>query len=225
MNLPSVPDSGPLIVGDLMFLNKSLGAGCLSVAFLLTFLQAPAASKPEESFVSRDGRFAFKYRNPLVRCERDAKQADRWIPAQSCQAVIPVCSDFSGSGTTVACVAYPAADAKGTNLQAAAFSVNQIKAISIDECLNITDSSVTSRRKENVNGVTFTVFATSGGAAGSLMDGEAYRSFHQNTCYELDISIASSNIGNYDPGTVREFDRQAVYRSLQSVLNTFQFVN
>jgi len=208
-----------------MFFNKCISAGCLSVAFVLTFLQGPASSKPEESFSSPDGRFAFRYPNSLVRCERDSKQADRWIPAESCEAYIPVCSDFSGSrGTTIACVAYLADGMKGTNFQAAAFSVNQINAITTDGCLNIAESNVRTLRKEQVNGVTFSVIETGGVAAGNLMDGEAYRSFHQNKCYELDISIASSNIGNYDPGTVRGFDREAVYRSLKSVLNTFQFV-
>jgi hypothetical protein len=122
-------------------------------------------------------------------------------------------------------LAYLAGGNKGTNFQAAAFSVNQINAITTDRCLNIAESNVRTLRKEKVNGVTFNEIETGGGvAAGNLMDGEAYRSFHQNKCYELDIRIASSNIGNCDPGTVREFDREAVYRGLKSVLNTFQFV-
>lgn len=209
-----------------MFLNKSISAGCLSVAFVLTFLQGPAGNKPEESFISPDGRFAFRYPNSLVRCERDSKQADRCIPTESCEAYIPVCSDFSGSpGTTVACVAYLTGGIKGTNFQAAAFSINQVNATTMGRCLNIAESNVRTLRKEKVNGVTFTVIETDGVAAGHLMDGEAYRSFHQNKCYELDIRIASSNIGNYDPGTVRGFDRETVYSSLKSALNTFQFGN
>ncbi len=111
-----------------MFFNKCISAGWLSVAFVLTFLQGPASSKPEESFISPDGRFAFRFPNSLVRCERDSKQADRWIPAESCEAYTPVCSDFSASrGTTIACVAYLAGGMKGTNFRGASLvSLNQL---------------------------------------------------------------------------------------------------
>ena len=136
-----------------------------------------------------------------------------------------MCSDFSGArGSTVACLAYPAGNFKGTNFQAAALSVNEINVTTKDGCLNVAEPNARNLRNEKVNGVTFTISETGGVAAGNLMDGEIYRSFHQNKCYELDIRIASSNIGNYDPGSVREFDHDAVYRSLKSVLSTFQFV-
>ena len=79
-------------------------------------------------------------------------------------------------------------------------------------------------RTETVNGVTFNVTETDGVGAGNLMDGYVYRSFHGNRCYELDIRIAFSNVGNFDLGTVKEFDDKSVYRSLKSVLNTFQFL-
>ena len=163
-----------------MFFNKCISVGCLSLAFVLTFLQGPASSKPEESFINPDGTFAFKYPDSFVKCERDSKEADRWIPAESCEAYIPVCSDFSGSrGSTVACVAYLAGGIKGTNFQAAAFSVIQVNAVNTDGCLNIAESNFRTLRKEKVNGVIFTVIETGDVAAGNLMDGEAYRSFHQ----------------------------------------------
>ena len=208
-----------------MFFNRCISVGWLSVAFVLTFLRGPASNRPEESFISPDGTFAFKYPNSLVRCERDSKQADRWTPAESCEAYIPVCSDFSGSRSkTVACLAYPASSVRGTNFQAAALSVNETNATTRGGCLNIAEAHARTLRNAEVNRVTFTVIETDDAAAGSLMDGVTYRSFHQNKCYELDIRIASSNIANYDPGTVREFERDAVYRSLKSALNTFQFL-
>ena len=205
---------------------------CLMVGITLMFLQhfvsepqRPVSDKREEGhFTSPDGTFTFNYAAPIVKCTRDAKQSDRWIPAE-CEAYIPVCSDFSAiKDNTIACVAYPASSLKGTNFEAAAFSVSQVNAATADGCLNVTEPNVRTLRKENVNGVTFTVIETGDAAAGNLMDGEAYRSFHQNNCYELDIRIASSDIGNYDPRTVRDFDREEVYRSLKSALNTFRFM-
>lgn len=207
--------------------------GCLMVVTPLTFLQplvlnlqGLASQKPEQRrFTSPDGTLTFNYPRSLVKCARDRKQSDWWLPAESCNAYTPVCSDFDGSrDNTIACVSYPAATMKGTNFGAAAFSVNRIKANTADACLKITEPDIRTRRPEKVNGVTFTVFEIVEGGLGNLMDGEAYRSFHRNMCYELGIRVAFPDIGDFDPGTVREFDHKAVYNSLKSVLNTFQFL-
>jgi hypothetical protein len=138
-----------------------------------------------------------------------------------------VCSDFSGiKDATIACVAYPAANLRGTNFEAGAFSVSRLDATTVSECLSVPEPPphVGTARTETVNGVTFNVTETDGVAMGNLIDAYDYRSFHGNRCYELDIRIAFANIGNFDPGTVKEFDDKAVYSSLKSVLNTFKFV-
>lgn len=208
-----------------MFFNKGVVATCVSVAFVLTFFQNPANTKPEHSFISRDGRFAFKYPNSLVRCERDPKQSDQWIPARSCEAYTPVCADAAFTkDATIVCIAYPAENLKGTNFEAAAFSVNQLDALTADECLHVTKPHPATSHKEEVNGVTFDVFDAGGVAAGNLLAADAYRSFHQDTCYELDLRVAFANVANFDPGTVKEFNHEAVDRSLKSVLNTFTFL-
>ena len=218
-----------------MLLTKTSGAGFVLVGIALTFLH-PVVSDPkrqvshnpvEISFMSPDGTFAFKYASSLLMCKRDPNQPDWWTPGRSCEAYTPVCSDSSGiKDATVVCVAYPADSLKGTNFQAAAFSVNQRDAANTEECLKVTEPPplVGPIRSETINGVKFNVIETDGVAAGNLIDGVAYRSFHRNRCYELDIRVAFSNIGNFDPGTVREFDSEAVHGPLKSVLNTFQFL-
>ena len=207
-----------------MSVNKCFSAGCLSVAFVLSLFQGPATIKSEDSFTSPDGRFALRYPNSLVRCERDPKHSDQWIPTRPCEAVIPVCASAFTRDATVVCVAYPAENLRGTNFEAAAFSVSQLDAMTAEECLQVTEPHPATSRKEKVNGVTFDVFDVGGAAAGSLLAADAYRSFHQNRCYELDLRVAFANIGNFDPGTVKEFDYEAVHRSLKSVLDTFTFL-
>lgn len=219
----------------MMLLTRYSGAGLALAGIALTFLH-PVVSDPkrqvshnsaEISFISPDGTFAFKYASSLLMCKRDPNQSNWWTPERSCEAYTPVCSDFScNKDATAVCVAYPADSLKGTNFQAAAFSVNQRDATTIEECLNVTEPPrpVAPIRSETINGVKFNVIETDGVAAGNLIDGVAYRNFHRNRCYELDIRIAFSNIGNFDPGTVREFDYEAVHRPLKSVLNTFQFL-
>jgi hypothetical protein len=218
-----------------MVLTKYSGAGFLLAGIALTFLfpvvsdsKRQTSHNPAEiSFTSPDGTFSFKYSNSLLMCKRDPNQPDWWTPGRSCEAYTPVCSDSSCiKDATVVCVAYPAESLKGTNFQAAAFSVNQRDAANTEECLKVTEPPplVGPIRSETINGAKFNVIETDGVAAGNLIDGVAYRSFHRNRCYELDIRIAFSNIGNFDPGTVKEFDYDAVQRPLRMVLNTFRFL-
>jgi hypothetical protein len=115
---------------------------------------------------------------------------------------------------------------KGTNFQAAAFSVNELKQPKNEaECLKMQEPPplVGKAHIEAVNGARFTVTETDGVAAGNLIEGHAYRSFHGNKCYELDIRIAFSNLANYEPGTTKSFDIRAVRRDLKQALGTFQF--
>ena len=112
---------------------------------------------------------------------------------------------------------------KGTNFQAAAFSVNEIKtATTQPECLKVEEPPphVGSARKETLNGVIFTVIETDGFATGNLIDGYVYRSSHRNKCYELDVRIALSNPANADPATMKSFDLKAVHDRLKQVLET-----
>ena len=116
---------------------------------------------------------------------------------------------------------------KGTNFQAAAFSVSEIKEANTEaECLKVEEPPphVGSVRKETVNGVIFAVIETDGVATGNLIDGYVYRSFHRNRCYELDVRIAFSNPAYADPGTMKNFDLEMVHHRLKRVLDTFKFV-
>ena len=211
--------------------------GCLLLGIALALVQCPVLNaqesvsdrSPKRSFTSQDGLFRFIYSGSLVSCEKDPGQPDRWTPDESCQAVIPVCSDVSGnSDNTAACVAYPATRIeRGTDFEAAAFSVNILTDANTDRaCLSVAEPPphVGTRHTETINGVKFSVTQTDGVAAGNLLDGYSYRSFHGKICYELDLRIAFSNIGNYDSASAKNFDLQEVRRSLKNVLVSFKFL-
>jgi hypothetical protein len=115
---------------------------------------------------------------------------------------------------------------KGSNFQAAAFSVSELReAKSETECMKLKEPppQVGKPHSEILKGVKFVVTETNGVAAGNLIDGYAYRSFHKNKCYELDIRIAFSSLANGDPGTIKNFDHRAIQGQLKQVLDTFEF--
>jgi len=72
-----------------------------------------------------------------------------------------------------------------------------------------------------VNGYTFTRSEFSGAAAGNRYDQVTYRTVSEGRCFELASLIHSTNIGNYTPGTVVEFDRPVLLGKFDTVLNTF----
>ena len=216
----------------MILLKKYRLAGSLLIGFALTFSlpvvpdpQRPVAQTSADiRFVSPDGAFAFTYPSSLIKCEKNPKQENWWVPG-SCEAYTPVCAAASlEEDVTVACVAYPAETQSGTNFQAAAFSVSQLHATTADECLQVTEPHPATSHKKRINGATFDMFDVGGVAAGNLLAADAYRSFHQTRCYELDLRVAFSSMGAFDPGTVKEFDYEAVHRSLKSVLDTFKFL-
>ena len=99
-----------------------LCAPCVLVA------QTHRPQSTKSTYVSPDETFRFDYSDSLVQCKRDPHQPHWWTPAESCEAYTPVCSDVScDSESTVACTAYAANDKKGTNFEAAAFSVSEPK--------------------------------------------------------------------------------------------------
>jgi hypothetical protein len=74
---------------------------------------------------------------------------------------------------------------------------------------------------EVVNGFTFVHSTSEGAGAGNYYQQEIYRMVNKNVCYEVIYYIHYANIGNYTPGTVTEFDRDALMQKLYGVFFTF----
>ena len=74
---------------------------------------------------------------------------------------------------------------------------------------------------EVFNGFTFVHSTSEGAGAGNYYEQEIYRMIDKNVCYEVTYFIHSTNIGNYTPGTVTEFDRNFIMQKLYDVFATF----
>lgn len=74
-----------------------------------------------------------------------------------------------------------------------------------------------------VNGYNFTYHTVSDVGAGNYYEQHIYRALHNGTCYEVIYFIHSSNIQNYTPGAVKEFDRPGLMSKFEKILSTIQF--
>jgi hypothetical protein len=75
--------------------------------------------------------------------------------------------------------------------------------------------------EEVVNGLTFVHTTTEGAGAGNYYQQEIFRTVQNNACHEVVFFIHFTNVSNYTPGTVTEFNRDAVMRNLQAVFSSF----
>jgi hypothetical protein len=73
--------------------------------------------------------------------------------------------------------------------------------------------------EETVNGMTFVHSTTEGAGAGNYYQQEIFRTVQNNACHEVIFFIHFTNASNYTPGTVTEFNRDAVMRNLEAVLS------
>jgi hypothetical protein len=68
---------------------------------------------------------------------------------------------------------------------------------------------------------TYSMATSSEGAAGSSYEETVYALPGTSPCMAIRYFIHSMNIGNYDPGTVKEFDKQALLRTLGRMRRSF----
>lgn len=67
------------------------------------------------------------------------------------------------------------------------------------------------------NGVTYSVASTNSAGAGNFYEETVYAIFGSKPCVAVRYFIHSSNIGNYPPGVVKEFDRNALLSAFDAM--------
>ncbi len=76
-----------------------------------------------------------------------------------------------------------------------------------EQCADVSaDPNAKALPDETINNATYRVYQTSDAAAGNLYNTKIYRAMVNSVCVEVAQTVHTGNIGNYDPGTVSEFD-------------------
>ena len=83
------------------------------------------------------------------------------------------------------------------------------------------ENSALSGRK-TINGQEFRMGETMGAAAGNFYESKVYRTLYRGRCYEIEETLHTTNIGVYEPGTVREFDAEKAWTILHDIRDTFR---
>ncbi len=115
----------------------------------------------------------------------------------------------------------------GTNFGDAGVAISTQSASSLKQCLqiNLPENAKGFKETRDINGTTFSAGQSTGAGAGNIYNSRVYRAYRNNSCYELVETIHTSNIGNYEPGTVKEVGADAVWHRLDQITKTFKFAN
>jgi len=184
------------------------------------FALSPAAPAADSIYISPDGAFQFRFSRSLAWCHEVAGDRNRWEPSSLCMSHEPMCHEHA-----IACLAYPGNEYKGYNFVAAALSISRITALNEGEDDLARYCHSPEPRIEH--GVKFVTRKCVEGALGSYYYTELYRTCHGGACYELDLTIATTEYSNYHPGAVKEFkagEWKNVTGRLKRMVDTLQFL-
>jgi hypothetical protein len=160
--------------------------------------------------------FSFKYPQDFsISTDRDKIQSLSYLPISN--------------ENTVAYIYYSGDGYKGTNFEHAGVSINISKNMITDaKCNNFGSSADLARNQVadvRINGIAFKSATGSDAGVGHSLQIQVYRNFHNNACYEIALRVGSANIGNFAPGTVKEFNQNEIWQRLQEIVKTFTFTS
>ena len=167
-----------------------------------------ALAADSQKYVSPDRSFQFVYPSGYV------------LHAGTPESYIPVCHSDS-----LVCVIFPADKYKGTTFGAASFEVKPVAADTQRACLN--SEIFTKDPGRVIDGVKLSQTVEEDAAMSHRIESNLYRGFKKGKCYELAVRVTYTDIGVYDPGTVKEFtaqDKNQVVRELTRIMESLKFL-
>jgi hypothetical protein len=111
--------------------------------------------------------------------------------------------------------------AKGTNLSLDShIAVEKLTGAACDPSVFI--PGITEFEVVSLEGRSYDFALKTGAAAGNRYEESVYVTEDKGNCYALRYLLHSTNIGAYDPGTVREFEREDILSLFDEIASTFK---
>ncbi|MDB5194053.1 MAG: hypothetical protein JWN50_67 [Parcubacteria group bacterium] len=163
-----------------------------------------------------DSRFTFVYPKDLAVTGAPTVKTKSWR------------QNATTTGFLVAVVSVPKSFMPGTNFSDAKFTVG----VSTDKA-ELSGSGCPSGINFSENGgatavpihnQTYTKITQSGAGAGNLYETTSYFTIRDGSCYALEYTIHSTNLGNYDPSQgITAFDKTKITALLDTIVRSFTF--
>jgi hypothetical protein len=192
--------------------------------FGCVFLSPPASSQSSSSPARARHHFespavSFEYSYPLILCKGGSQTCE------GCKS--PSLTD--GKSTMITCIGYDTKIYSGYNLsRGPTLSIAVLSDIHDEaKCLVLPEDEPAAKPKEEkFNGITFKTAVLDDAAMSHAYRSYLYRAFHGGRCYDLELLIATVNVGVFDPGKrPKEFtgaDDRKVVRNFTRMLNTLR---
>ncbi|MEK7183175.1 MAG: hypothetical protein AAB776_00925 [Patescibacteria group bacterium] len=212
--------------------NRIIGA-LIAVALIVAavfwikdFNKPEPAPTPEEStnwqtYTNNDFGFSLQYPDDFNSSTGDSSD----YPVGS---MLVNEDEQQGSVPVIATVVLNESDYANTNLAGAWITAAVLEDTTEADCKTMVDGRgvVELTSTDTQDGITWYEHAdgwSSGAADGTKFDTRVFHTFKDDRCYEVSLHLATSNIGNYEPGAVTAVDEGALRAQLQGLAHTFQF--
>jgi hypothetical protein len=161
--------------------------------------------------------------------ESPAVSFDYSYPLVLCKAEPPACKGCESPSTVIACVAYDKKIYTGYNVtEGPRLSIAVLDNVSDQaKCVAFPEDEVTSKLPDQqFNGVTFKTAELTDAAMSHSYRTYFYRTFHNGRCYDLELFLATVNVGVFDAGKQpKEFtdaDERKVVSNFKRMLSTLR---
>lgn len=131
---------------------------------------------------------------------------------------------FMKDGEVVSALAVPGKKYSGTNLNQAYAVVAVRQDARQSDCEKYWDGERAHSLTNEYQGKNekFMYGEKVGAAAGTIYATRIFHVYRARTCYEINLNLSFSNIGNFPEGQVKPFDEQSVWAVLSHIVNTFK---
>ncbi|MEA3117356.1 MAG: hypothetical protein QOI13_626 [Paraburkholderia sp.] len=113
---------------------------------------------------------------------------------------------------------------QGTNLgSAGVYVAHSTDPNIVSNCTKAADGEQFVPQPVRLNGVQFAEFTVDDGGAGTLLHWTSHRAVRDKTCYEIVEWLSWGDFENYEPGKIKQFNKQDIETELRAITQSFEF--